>query len=412
MRQTATLESVPPLGNVLVIGGSGVGKSTLINAVIGEYVAPTSWGKAGTEDLRIYEGKSLPFRLIDSMGFETSSKRQKKAVHAVKKWSRECAKEGREDNQVNVIWFCVDGTAARLFEKTISQLNEATSMWKSVPVIAVITKSYSDYEKDRNVQMVREAFEPQGEQTPFDAILKKHDYSKRLKRIIPVVAQAWKQSETNVVAPYGIDELIELTNELMPEGLKCAKGDLQDFVMARRRALSQGVIAPCVAAAAVVGALPLPIADAMVLAPVEAAEVNAIARIYGLAKGEKFDAISDTIIDVGTVSVAAKGAIGVLKAIPGINLAADVLNATVAASFVAALGEGCVYVFEQICLGKMDDSDLESIRNYFEEILQSQEFLSRVAGALRSMKGGMDPAAIARAVSILFTPAEKHSQAE
>ena len=173
-----------PRGNVLVIGGSGVGKSTLINAVIGEEVAHTSWGKAGTEELRVYEDESIPFRLIDSMGFETSSKRQRKAVDAVKRWSKQCAKEGREDNQVNVIWFCVDGTAARLFDKTISQLNEATSMWKSVPVIAVITKSYSDYERERNVRMVQEAFEPHGDQKRLDALLKKPDYSKRLRKII------------------------------------------------------------------------------------------------------------------------------------------------------------------------------------------------------------------------------------
>ena len=402
MKDTRLLESDSPKGNVLVIGGSGVGKSTLINAVVGDEVAYTSWGKAGTEELRVYEHESLPFRLIDSMGFEASSKRQHKAVNAVKRWSRDCAKEGREDTQVNVIWFCVDGTAARLFEETISQLNEATSMWKSVPVIAVITKSYSDYEQEHNIRMVREAFEPAGDHSPLDVLLKKPDYSSRLRKIIPVVAQAWKQSETNVVAPRGIDELIEITNELMPEGLESAKGDLQDFVMMRRRALSQGVIAPCAAAGAVVGALPLPIADAIVLAPVEAAEVNAIARIYGLADGDQFDAISDTIIDVGTISVAAKGAISVLKAIPGINVAAEILNASVAASFVTALGEGCVYVFEQICLGKMDASDLDSIRKYFEGILQSQEFLDRAAEALKAMKGGMDPASVARAVGILF----------
>ena len=42
-------------GNVLVIGNSGVGKSTLINAVVGEQVAVTGRGTAGqTNRLEIY----------------------------------------------------------------------------------------------------------------------------------------------------------------------------------------------------------------------------------------------------------------------------------------------------------------------------------------------------------------------
>ncbi|MGN1343692.1 MAG: GTPase, partial [Traorella sp.] len=49
-------------GNVLVIGNSGVGKSTLINAVLGEEVAPTGWGTSGlTGKLEIYESESAPF---------------------------------------------------------------------------------------------------------------------------------------------------------------------------------------------------------------------------------------------------------------------------------------------------------------------------------------------------------------
>ena len=60
-------------GNVLVIGNSGVGKSTLINAVLGEEKAETGWGSKGTTDkLTIYESENISFRIIDTIGFEPS----------------------------------------------------------------------------------------------------------------------------------------------------------------------------------------------------------------------------------------------------------------------------------------------------------------------------------------------------
>ena len=50
-------------GNVLVIGNSGVGKSTLINSVLGEECAVTGYGITGTtRELSIYENDRIPFR--------------------------------------------------------------------------------------------------------------------------------------------------------------------------------------------------------------------------------------------------------------------------------------------------------------------------------------------------------------
>ena len=79
-------------GNVLVIGNSGVGKSTLINAVLGEDCAETSWGLEGTtKELKIYEADGVPFRIIDTVGFEPTKKKENRAINAVKKWSKNSA---------------------------------------------------------------------------------------------------------------------------------------------------------------------------------------------------------------------------------------------------------------------------------------------------------------------------------
>ena len=196
-------------GNVLVIGNSGVGKSTLINAVLGEDRAETSWGTEGTtKELKIYEAKGVPFRIIDTVGFEPSFIKEQQAVHAVKKWSKDSAKNGNEDTGINVIWFCVDGTSSKLFPKTINNLSRATKMWESVPLIVVITKSYAVPERGQNIDMVNSAF----------ALQKK--YSKNLRKVLPVVASPFILNDTAFAPPEGISELIDITNEIMPEGIK------------------------------------------------------------------------------------------------------------------------------------------------------------------------------------------------
>lgn len=63
-----------------------MGKSTLINAVLGKAVAKTGYGITGTTDvLEIYESEKVPFRVIDAIGFEPTFFKEQKAINAVKK---------------------------------------------------------------------------------------------------------------------------------------------------------------------------------------------------------------------------------------------------------------------------------------------------------------------------------------
>ena len=57
--------------NFMIIGASGVGKSTLINALLGEKVAKEGLGGVCTTEIRKYESKKYPFLcLYDSVGAE------------------------------------------------------------------------------------------------------------------------------------------------------------------------------------------------------------------------------------------------------------------------------------------------------------------------------------------------------
>ena len=361
-----------------MIGNSGVGKSTLINAVLGADKALTGYGTKGTTDkLEIYESDKIPFRVIDTIGFEPTLIKEQMAVSAVKKWSKDSAKAGREDNQINVIWFCVDGTSRKLFPKAIQSLSRATAMWKTVPIVVVITKSYSLPERKENIEMVQNAFATQKK------------YTKNLKKIIPVVAATYEINETAFAAPDGITELIDATNELMPEGIRAGRNDIAVFKLNRKRQLAHGLVGTAAASGAVVGAVPLSIADALILSPLEMAEVNAIAKIYGIQNNESSKKLFNSIIEVGTVSMAAKGVIAALKNIPGINLGASVINAVIAASIITALGEGTIYVFEQIYLGNKTVDDIDWVTKILESKL-SLELIKKVKNVLSDTNGNIN----------------------
>ncbi len=378
-------------GNILVIGNSGVGKSTLINAVIGEEVAPTAYGTHGTTpELKIYENENIPFRLIDTIGFEPSLFKRYKAIYAVQKWGKDCAKEGKEDNNIHLIWFCVEGTSSKLFKETIHDLSQATNIWPSVPVIVVITKSYSIPDQKRNLDLVHKAFARQKK------------YSKNLEKVIPVVAETYQIDDKFFVPPSGISELIETTNNLLPDGVRAAQKDLSHFKLKRKRALAQGVVAVAASSAAVVGGIPIAFPDATILVPLEVTEVNGIAHVYGIDKTKEANQFVNSIVQAGTVSVAAKEAISVIRAIPGINVGAAVLNAVIAAGIVFALGEGTIYAFEQVYLGNKTVEDVDWVKKLIESKITGQ-FADKVTKVLKQTENSAKPKDIAKNIIKIFT---------
>ena len=378
-------------GNVLVIGNSGVGKSTLINSVLGDEKAKTGYGSSGTTDkLEIYESEEVAFRIIDTVGFEPSLVKGWKAINAVKKWSKESAKNGKEDSEINVIWFCVEGTSSKLFPKTIKDLSKATAMWETVPIVVVITKSYSVPERTQNIEMVSNAF------------AKQKRYSKNLKHIVPVVASTYTLNNTAFAAPEGITELIDVTNELMPEGIKAGAHDIYNFKLKRKKGLAQSIVALSTTAAVTVAAVPISLADALILSPIEVAQINGLAQLYEINKGEDSKQFLNSIVEVGTVSTAAKAAISTLKAIPGINIAASVLNAIIAGAIVAAIGEGCIYAFEKVYTGEKSIEDIDWVKKVMESKL-SPQFIENVTAVAEKISKSSNNKDVGKLVNSLLS---------
>ena len=133
----------------------------------------------------------------------------------------------------------------------------------------------------------------------------------------------------------------------------------------------------------------------------EIAEVNALAKIYGIQKNEESKEFLNSIIEAGTVSLAAKTAITTLKAMPGVNIGATALNEVIAGCIIAALGEGSIYAFEQVYIGKKTVEDIDWVRKLIEAQFSSR-FIDKAMKIVPMMTEKADKNTVKEAIFDLF----------
>ncbi len=91
--------------SILIVGDTGVGKSSLINAVFGFDKAKVGNGKPVTMDFDYYEATpTRPVNLYDSKGFELGDE---KRPQRIKKFLQEKTQEATKDilKGVHAIWY-------------------------------------------------------------------------------------------------------------------------------------------------------------------------------------------------------------------------------------------------------------------------------------------------------------------
>ena len=354
------------MANVLLLGNSGVGKSTLINAVLDNDVARISLGERGTDKMDIYEGGGVPFRLIDSKGMEYSHLSQTSARRQIEKWMKENLDDENSEKCVSMIWYCVDAMSARLFEDNIKLLRGVTRFWKDISVIVVLTKSYSEPQRDEFEDIVYRQIQKYGKGRI------------NVRGVISVVAKEMPINDMTVVPPYGLEKLVDKTVDLTPEALRMADGAVMDYKLGVKRRMAHGFTAAVTAGSAAVGASPVPVADEVILVPAQTALVRDIAKIYGVPS--KDSSLIRTIVECGTVSIPARAAVSSLKAaLPGVG---NAINAVVAAVFSGAIGEITIAIMENIYTGRIDDNDLKWVRKFTES-----EFQKTIKKKLPMLKG-------------------------
>ncbi|MCR4649223.1 MAG: 50S ribosome-binding GTPase [Lachnospiraceae bacterium] len=332
--------------NIMVMGKTGAGKSTLINQVFSRNLAQTGVGKPVTQQIRKYELEGFPLAIYDTPGLELGGDN---AIEELLKESKEVLTRGAMrgiEESIHCIWYCVSAPSHRFEEAEIEFIKKFIDETSTlcVPVIIVLTQAYSKKEaKELMAEIEKENL--------------------NVVQIIPVLAQDYEIDDEYVVKAYGKDTLIDIVHNVIPEALRNTLAAVQKANLKMKKRRANAIVATAAAAAAATGAIPIPFTDAAVLVPEQIGMIASITGVFGIPieKATITALLSATIGTIGTTVMGKTVVSGLLKLIPGVGtITGGVISASVAAALTAALGEAYIAIMLMVAKGEMNIKEIET----------------------------------------------------
>mmetsp|Transcript_11403 Transcript_11403/g.42817 ORF Transcript_11403/g.42817 Transcript_11403/m.42817 type:complete len:694 (-) Transcript_11403:78-2159(-) len=123
--------------NILLLGGSGAGKSSLINAVFGKSLAEIGNGLPVTQTYKKFEDPDIEVVIYDSKGIEHGSI-EEGFLEDTKRFFMTLRQNNDMINHIHVVWYVIDLTQAR-FQPFEAQF--CREHLKDIPIIFVFNKA-------------------------------------------------------------------------------------------------------------------------------------------------------------------------------------------------------------------------------------------------------------------------------
>lgn len=351
--------------NIIVVGKSGVGKSTLINSLFRDKIAETGLGRPITTEIRKIEKKDYPMAIYDTPGFELSEGQQAKVKEEIIELIHKGLATGDINNAIHCIWYCINVGGNKTFDQTeinwLKELIEKNKVTK-VPIIVVLTQACP---KTKGKQM--------------QTLVEKENLD--IIKVIPVLAQDMDFDGEYVAKAYGLDQLVDIMSEALPEELQDTLQNVQKASLKSKKKRSRAVVAAASAVAFGEGFIPIPFSDAVVLIPTQITMIASITTNFGMSisKSVIMSFISSTIGTAGTTILGKSMVSNLFKLIPGVGTGVGgMISGSTASLLTTALGEAYIKFMEMIYKGELKKEDLydqngqKAISKMFKEELMKK----------------------------------------
>ncbi|MER2175638.1 MAG: GTPase [Carnobacterium sp.] len=347
------LKKMTPV-NVMVVGKTGVGKSTLINNVFRENLALTGIGRPITKHLRRISKEGVPLVLYDTRGLELSLEVQNEIKNEIFETINENKKLGIKE-EIHLAYYCINANSSRIEPTELELISELS---EKIPVVIILTQSIGEPAK-----LFKEYIEA---------------LNLPIYGVISIMAEEFKVTEEFSVPAFGLKELIEMSLEIIPEEAKKAFNNAQQVDIARKANAARTWALRYIATSFGVGFLPIPFSDASVLVPMQVTLLAHITAIFGISMDKSTIAsLVAAIGGTGGATFAGRYIVSnVIKMIPGAGtVVGGVISGSTAAIITTALSMSYIEVLAIIAAGEKDGKypDLKNI-----EVLMKGKFQARL----------------------------------
>lgn len=337
--------------NIVIAGKTGVGKSTLVNAVFQGNLAKTGDGRPVTKATREIKKDGIPLSIFDTRGLEVSE--YKNTVKDLEKLIQDKRKSEDPNQHIHIAWVCVMEDSRRVEDAEIKLVE---MLDKYIPVVGVITKSVADNGFRQTVQ----------------------ELLPQTRNVVRVLAKETVFDGGYTMPAMGLNNLVDLTMNLVPETQKNALAAAQQVSLSHKLQRAHTVLGGAALTAGGAGAVPLPFSDALAIIPVQISMLALISAVWGLPISTTFlgTLVSGSITSsVGTLAGRASVG-GLLKLIPGMgSIAGGAINAGVASTLTLAFGEA--YIMTLYALTKDDPNRIPTTEEIRDEFMRQYKLLKK-----------------------------------